>query len=81
MSTAHPLKIHSKIKENALPGRKNFACGAPKKEGGLAALAERDPPPGKHPRHLPGARHSPGPSIRRAVQELPLYKLYINQRV
>ena len=21
-----------------------FACGAPKKEGGLAALAERDPP-------------------------------------
>ena len=44
MSTAHPLKIHSKIKENALPGRKNFACGAPKKEGGLAALAESDPP-------------------------------------
>ena len=45
MSTAHPLKNHSKSKEMAFLAKIFLACGAPKKEGGLAALAERDPPP------------------------------------
>ena len=44
-STAPSLKNHSKIKEISLSGQIFCACGAPKKEGGLAALAERDPPP------------------------------------
>ena len=38
------LKNSSKIKEISLSGQNFCACGAPEKEGGLAALAERDPP-------------------------------------
>ena len=45
------LDEHSSLTQKSLNnqgkrpfGLKFFACGAPKKEGGLAALAERDPP-------------------------------------
>ena len=63
-SPAPSLKNHSKItqksKKTAFQTKIFFACGAPKKEGGLAALAERDPPFHEHPRHLPGGGRHPG---------------------
>ena len=45
-------KITQKSRKTAFQAEIFFACGAPKKEGGLAALAERDPP-------LPRAPPSP----------------------
>ena len=67
VSTAHPLKNHSKSKEMAFLAKVFLACGAPKKEGGLAALAERDPPFHEHPRHLPGGGRLPGKEAPRAA--------------
>ena len=48
-STAHPIKSTQKSRKTAFWGKIFVACGAPKKEGELATLAERDPPSDSHP--------------------------------
>ena len=58
--TQIPHENPPKSRKTAFRAKIFFACGAPKKEGGLAALAERDPPSASTPVTSKEAADTPG---------------------